>query len=226
MAVISRRRTVDTTNKADERGGCDSLMPVAPFYHYTDAASVLPIKEQGLLPTVDKVFSPDHPVVWVTTQEDVSVAPEDAIAMAKTLGFYEAPLSELARCMEGGESPHAGAIKQWWYGTKGRRLSVNIDGRECTIHFVPAEDDLVRMKVELPDNDAKLFRFVTWPNRPRTSVHRLHYRYAHIRLWHVYLGRISPDRITEITEVSDDEPQAPTRPADDARQHARWPRGA
>jgi hypothetical protein len=70
---------------------------VKPLYHYTHAANVLPIREQGLPPRFEDALSPHHQVVWLTTQPDVSVAPDDAKAMAAVLGVYETPLSALNR---------------------------------------------------------------------------------------------------------------------------------
>ena len=37
------------------------------LYHFTKTANLLPIKERGLLPSVDEGMS-HHPVVWLTTE--------------------------------------------------------------------------------------------------------------------------------------------------------------
>src|SRR6516164_398524 len=38
------------------------------LYHFTTADKVLPIKERGLLPSLEPQMSPDHAVVWLTSQ--------------------------------------------------------------------------------------------------------------------------------------------------------------
>jgi hypothetical protein len=61
----------------------------------------------------------------------------------------------------------------------------------------------VPLTVQLPTNDGKLFRYVTWPNRVKTNAAlRFSCKLPHVRRWHVYLGRISPDLITAVTPVS------------------------
>ena len=63
------------------------------LYHFTTADKVLPIKERGLLPSLEPQMSPDYAVVWLTSRPDVSLTERDARAMALWLQFYEAPLS-------------------------------------------------------------------------------------------------------------------------------------
>jgi hypothetical protein len=67
------------------------------LFHFTTADKVLPIKERGLLPSLEPQMSPDHAVVWLTSQPDVSLTERDAKAMALWLQAYEAPLEELQR---------------------------------------------------------------------------------------------------------------------------------
>src|SRR6516164_4332857 len=70
---------------------------VMKLYHFTTADKVLPIKERGLLPSLEPQMSPDHAVVCLTSQQDVSLTERDAKAMALWLQAYEAPLDELKR---------------------------------------------------------------------------------------------------------------------------------
>ena len=90
------------------------------LYHFTTADKVLPIKERGLLPSLEPQMSPDHAVVWLTSQPDVSHTERDARAMALLLQAYEAPLEDLQR-MRAGETEkfEAGRCKRWRYGTMG-----------------------------------------------------------------------------------------------------------
>ena len=92
------------------------------LYHFTTADKLLAIKEHGLLPALDPDMSPDHAVVWLTSQPDVSVTERDAKAMAFWLHLYEAPLEDLRR-MRAGEIKTIAAkpCRQWWYGTKGNQ---------------------------------------------------------------------------------------------------------
>ena len=64
------------------------------LYHFTTADKVIAIREYGLLPSLEPVMSPDHAVVWLTSQPDVSLTEQDAKAMALWLHLYEAPLEE------------------------------------------------------------------------------------------------------------------------------------
>ena len=169
------------------------------LYHFTTADRVLPIKERGLLPSLEPQMSPDHAVVWLTSQPDVSLTERDAKAMALWLQAYEAPLEELQR-MRAGETEkfEAGPCKRWRYGTMGERLHVVINGQERTVTFVGDADDLVRLAIDVRDDDANLHRYVTWKRRQLRAVYHL----GHIRLWYVYLSRIAPDAITEIRKMS------------------------
>jgi hypothetical protein len=77
---------------------------------------------------------------------------------------------------------------------------MKIDGREVTVTYVPEKDDVMRLTVNVPE-DGRLFRYVTWPDRPKLKVMRDTYRQPYVRLWYVYLGIISPNSITEVTPV-------------------------
>ena len=180
------------------------------LYHYTISENVLSFKEQGLLPRVEPVLGPlDQPVVWLTTQPDVSVSVQDSIVMARVFQLYEAPLEDLHRVRRGEIKGHpAGLCKQWWYGT-GERLDMNIGGKMCTVTYVGEESDLVRLTVEIPDLDAKLFRYIKWKKRPKTptrralfETRRAYERMTHVRQWYVYLDRIAPNMITEVVPLS------------------------
>ena len=61
--------------------------------------------------------------------------------------------------------------------------------------FVRGEPEM-RLTVRLRKNDSRLHRYATWRNRLRSL------QYA--RLWYVYQGIISPDRIIEIAGVNGD----------------------
>ena len=169
------------------------------LYHFTTADKVIAIREYGLLPSLEPVMSPDHAVVWLTSQQDVSVTERDAKAMALWLHLYEAPLEDLRR-MRAGEIKTIAAkpCRQWWYGTKGERLRMVINGQERTVTFVGDADDIVRIAIDVSDDDANLHRYVTWKRRQLRAVYHL----GHIRLWYVYLSRIAPDAITEIRKMS------------------------
>ena len=173
------------------------------LYHFTTADKVLPIKERGLLPSLEPQMSPDHAVVWLTSQPDVSLTERDAKAMALWLQAYEAPLDELKR-MRAGETEtfEAGPCKRWRYGTMGERLHMVINGQERTVTFVGDADDLVRLAIDVRDDDANLHQYVTWRNRPKRRHLRAIYELGHIRLWYVYLSRIAPDATTEIRKMS------------------------
>ena len=80
-------------------------------------------------------------------------------------------------------------MTQWKYGKRGARHYFEHDGREITATFKPPQDDLVRLTVEVPD-DCKLYRFVKWPKRPKHRAATWTYRFPHVRLWWVYLGRL------------------------------------
>ena len=67
--------------------------------------------------------------------------------------------------------------------------------------FVGDADDLVRLAIDVRDDDATLHRYVTWGNRPKRRGLRAIYELGHIRLWYVCLSRIAPDAITEIREM-------------------------
>jgi hypothetical protein len=173
------------------------------LFHFTTADKVLPIKERGLLPSLEPQMSPDHAVVWLTSQPDVSLTERDAKAMALWLQAYEAPLEDLRR-MRAGETEkfEAGRCKRWRYGTMGERLHMVINGQERTVTFVGDADDLVRLAIDVREDDANLHRYSTWPNRPKMRRHRAFYQLDHVRLWYVYLARIAPVAITEVREMS------------------------
>ena len=172
------------------------------LYHFTTADKVIAIREYGLLPSLEPVMSPDHAVVWLTSQPDVSVTERDAKAMALWLHLHEAPLEDLRR-MRAGEIKTIAAkpCRQWWYGTKGERLRMVINGQERTVTFVGDADDIVRIAIDVSDDDANLHRYIKWRERPNTRQLRAFYRLGHIRLWFVYLARIAPDAITETRPV-------------------------
>jgi hypothetical protein len=172
------------------------------LYHYTTADKVLAIKELGLLPAPELTNAPAAAVVWLTKQPDVSM-PEEAAYIMATLGFYESPLSDLDDLKTGKKNTSAaGPCRQWWYGSKGKRLDMDVDGRKINVTYVPQDDDLVRLTVQVPKNNS-LNRYVTWPLRPLSGIHRVFYRMPHVRLWYVYTDRIEPSWITEITKAQD-----------------------
>jgi hypothetical protein len=172
------------------------------LYHFTTADKVLAIKERGLLPALEPTMSPDHTVVWLTSQPDVSVTERDATAMSLWLRLYEAPLEELERIRAGEiKTLEAAPCRQWWYGATAKRLRMVINGQERTVTFVGDSDELVRLTIEVPDNDAMLHRYVKWRDRPKTRQLRAIYRLGHIRLWFVYLASIAPDAITDIRKM-------------------------
>ena len=143
------------------------------LYHFTTADRVLPIKERGLLPSLEPQMSPDHAVVWLTSQPDVSLTERDARAMALWLQFYEAPLSELQRMRAGEiETFEARPCKRWRYGTMGERLHMVINGQKRTVAFVGDTDNLVRVAIDISEDDANLSRYITWPNRPKMRGRR------------------------------------------------------
>jgi hypothetical protein len=153
------------------------------LYHFTCADQVLPIKEHGLLPSLEPQMSPDHAVVWLTSQPDVSLTERDAKAVALWLQTYEAPLEDLRRMRAGEiETLEAGPCKRWRYGTTAERLHMVINGQERTVTFVGDADDLVRLAIDVGDDDANLHRYVTWRNRPTLRRHRTVYQLDHIRL--------------------------------------------
>ena len=173
------------------------------LYHFTTADKVLPIKERGLLPSLEPQMSPDQAVVWLISQPDVSLTERDAKAMALWLQAYEAPLEDLRRMRAGKiKTIAAKPCRQWWYGTKGKRLRMVINGQERTVTFVGDADDLVRLAIDVREDDANLHRYSTWPNRPKMRRHRAFYQLDHVRLWYVYLARIAPVAITEVREMS------------------------
>ena len=172
------------------------------LYHFTTADKVIAIREYGLLPSLEPVMSPDHAVVWLTSQPDVSLTEQDAKAMAFWLHLYEAPLEDLRRMRAGDiETLEAGPCKRWRYGTTAERLHMVINGQERTVTFVGDADDLVRLTIDVRDDDANLHRYIKWRDRPNTRQLRAFYRLGHIRLWFVYLARIAPDAITETRPV-------------------------
>ena len=173
------------------------------LYHFTTADKVLSIKERGLLPSLEPQMSPDYAVVWLTSRPDVSLTERDEKAMALWLQAYEAPLEELQR-MRAGETEkfEAGPCKRWRYGTMGERLHMVINGQERTVTFVGETDDLVRLAIDVREDDANLHRYSTWPNRPKMRRHRAFYQLDHVRLWYVYLARIAPVAIAEVREMS------------------------
>jgi hypothetical protein len=123
--------------------------------------------------------------------------------VALWLQTYEAPLEDLRRMRAGEiETLEAGPCKRWRYGTTAERLHMVINGQERTVTFVGDADDLVRLAIDVRDDDANLHRYVTWRNRPTLRRHRTVYQLDHIRLWYVYLARIAPDAITEIRKMS------------------------
>jgi hypothetical protein len=174
------------------------------LYHFTTADNVLPVKERGLLPQLDEVMTAGRPVVWLTTQPDVSLEPQAAKRLAR-LGFYEAPAGlQKARAREAeglDEGVTAGLCRQWSYGSKGERLTMQINGRECTVTFSTPDDDLMRLTVQVADDDPNLHHYVTWPERARNHLATTLYRQPHVRLWYVYTGSIGPRAITDVTPV-------------------------
>ena len=130
------------------------------LYHFTKAANLLPIKERGLLPSVDEGMS-HHPVVWLTTE------------------------------------PYP-------------NMRVTIDGNRISVE--PPENNLVRLTVEVP-NDGRLFRYVTWPDRPKPRKWpRSTYKALEVTIfeyWYVYLGSIAPQLVTEIVPVVSDHSPTP-----------------
>ena len=146
-------------------------------------------------------MSPIHPVVWLTTQPEPTLTADEGMWLAERVGFYEAPLKELHRIRTNEiESCTCGPPTQWRYGSKSERLEMKIDGREVTVTYAPEKDDVMRLTVNVPE-DERLFRYVTWPHRPKLKVMRDTYRQPYVRLWYVYLGIISPNSITEVTPV-------------------------
>jgi hypothetical protein len=115
------------------------------LYHYTAAYKILPIKEQGLLPRPEETMSPNHAVVWLTTQPDLSLTVEAGNIIAAIFDIYEAPLADLHRQRATGDDFVAKPSRQWWYGSKGERLEMEIGGRECFLefHFVAASEKRV-----------------------------------------------------------------------------------
>jgi hypothetical protein len=172
------------------------------LYHYTCVENVLAIKERGLLPHLEPMLSSGHVVVWLTTQPDVSVSELDAKAMALVLHIYEAPLDELHRMRAGEiEGFQARQCKQWKYGSMGERWDIPIDGHNRNITFVGDKDDLMRLTVEVPDNDPKLHRFIKWRDRPKSRFIRSFYQLKHVRQWYVYLGEIVPTAMTKVVPM-------------------------
>jgi hypothetical protein len=84
----------------------------------------------------------------------------------------------------------------------GERLHMVINGQKRTVTFVGDADDLVRLAIDVREDDANLHRYSTWPNRPKMRRHRAFYQLDHVRLWYVYLARIAPVAITEVREMS------------------------
>jgi hypothetical protein len=168
------------------------------LFHFTCAANVLPIMEQGLLPHLDPAMSPDCAVVWLTEQPDVRLSQAEGDAVARTLKFLEAPYYDLIR-MKAGEidAVEAGPPHQWWYGSKGERMKLESGD---TITFVPPVDDLMRLTVQVPD-DGDLHRYATWPHRPMTPFLRKLYKLPYVRLWRVYTGRLAASSIVEANAV-------------------------
>jgi hypothetical protein len=50
----------------------------------------------------------------------------------------------------------AAPCRQWWYGTKNERLRMVIQGQET---FVSDADDLVRLAIDVRDDNATLHRY-------------------------------------------------------------------
>ena len=73
------------------------------LYHFTTSDSVLAIKTQGLLPSIEQTLAPSDPVVWLTKQPYVTLDDETAAATAHVWGQYEVPLAELERMRNGGD---------------------------------------------------------------------------------------------------------------------------
>jgi hypothetical protein len=164
------------------------------LYHFTVVKNVLRIKERRLLPSVEETMAPNHAVVWLTTQPDASFSADEGAWMAMHSGFYEAPLSEL-RVGEITCDPPT----QWWYGSKVKRRPMEIDGRTVTVTFVPPEDDLVRLTVDVPD-DGCLYRYVTWPSGQGRKITGA-LTVSRLSAAGTYLGSISPQLITKVAPV-------------------------
>jgi hypothetical protein len=174
------------------------------LYHYTLARHVRRIQRKGLLTSLEQIQAP-CPVVWLTTQPDVTVSPKDARVMAGKLGIYEGSMHDL-RKMQAGEARSAPARppRHWMHGESGgKRWTMHINGRECDVTYSGDKDDLVRLTVELPDNDPKLHRYVEWPRRVMSHVIQIFCEMDHVRQWHIYLGRVPPAAITDLTEAQD-----------------------
>src|SRR5262249_24773211 len=111
------------------------------LYYFTTRDCVMPIKQEGLLPSIDETLAPSDPVVWLTEQPDVTLDPETAAVVAHRCGQCEATLAELDRMRngdgEGGESLMLGPMTQWKYGKQGELHYFEHDGREITATFKP-----------------------------------------------------------------------------------------
>ena len=89
-------------------------------------------------------------------------------------------------------------------------MRVTIDGNRISVE--PPENNLVRLTVEVP-NDGRLFRYVTWPDRPKPRKWpRSTYKALEVTIfeyWYVYLGSIAPQLVTEIVPVVSDHSPTP-----------------
>ena len=81
-------QTLPSGRAADNQSASGSVNGSHEADHFTTADKVIAIREYGLLPSLEPVMSPDHAVVWLTSQPDVSLTEQDAKAMAFWLHLY------------------------------------------------------------------------------------------------------------------------------------------
>jgi hypothetical protein len=103
------------------------------LYHFTTRDCVLPIKQQGLLPSLDMTFAPADPVVWLTEQPDVTLDPAAGDVFAQAWGHYEASLADLEQARAGSVEMTLDGMRQWKYGKQGQRLTFEAQSRDVVI---------------------------------------------------------------------------------------------